>query len=330
MNGRPATAASVTYALREAYPRTREDARPALVLFIDLPPNAVDVNVHPAKREVRFRHPADVRDAIITTIRATFAPAAAPAVPAAPADSFVIPFSTPLQPSLPVMPVAAPVSPAAPLPEVPFPPQPSEEGAAVVPPPSEPPARLWKWFHVLAQTSTGYVLLETDAGLVLLDPRAARERISFERLLDHATLVSQPLLIPETVQLPPADSARIRAFKAELEAVGFVLEEFGRDIWKIDALPDFVCGTPTGDILAAVAKDIAELGAKRGSARWRDELIARGVARSFAGASATLTLEGAQQLVAELAATKMPYVCPRGKPVMLFRSHREISRNFGR
>ncbi len=329
VNGRPATAASVTYALREAYPRTREDARPALVLFIDLPPNAVDVNVHPAKREVRFRHPADVRDAIITTIRATFAPAAAPAVPAAPADSFVIPFSTPLQPSLPVMPVAAPVSPAAPLPEVPFPPQPSEEGAAVVPPPSEPPARLWKWFHVLAQTSTGYVLLETDAGLVLLDPRAARERISFERLLDHATLVSQPLLIPETVQLPPADSARIRAFKAELEAAGFVLEEFGRDIWKIDALPDFVCGTPTGDILAAVAKDIAELGAKRGSARWRDELIARGVARSFAGASATLTLEGAQQLVAELAATKMPYVCPRGKPVMLFRSHREISRNFG-
>ena len=87
VNGRPATAAAVNYALREAYPRTREEARPALVLFIDLPPDQVDVNVHPAKREVRFRRPADVRDAIIAAIGVALAPpttAASPSVPAFP------------------------------------------------------------------------------------------------------------------------------------------------------------------------------------------------------------------------------------------------------
>ncbi|MBR0067158.1 MAG: DNA mismatch repair endonuclease MutL, partial [Kiritimatiellae bacterium] len=70
VNGRPATAASITYALREAYPRQRAEARPAVVLFIDLPPEQVDVNVHPSKREVRFRRSADVRDALL----AAFAP----------------------------------------------------------------------------------------------------------------------------------------------------------------------------------------------------------------------------------------------------------------
>lgn len=329
VNGRPATAAAVNYALREAYPRTREEARPALVLFIDLPPDQVDVNVHPAKREVRFRRPADVRDAIITTIGAALAPPAPPptaavatSVPAASSDAappdstaptFAVPFSTPVQTSF-----SFPSTPPAPQPK------PVPENA-----PAHPHA-LWRWFQVLAQTSTGYLLLETDTGLVTLDPRAARERIVYERVLDRQNVVAQPLLIPETVQLPPADSARIRNFRGDLEAAGFVIEEFGRDTWKVDAVPDLISGLSTAGLLASIAADIAEAGAKRGSARWRDELIARGIARSFAGASPKLTTESAVQLVTELAATKMPYICPRGKPVMVFKSYRELSRNFGR
>lgn len=346
VNGRPATAAAVNYALREAYPRTREEARPALVLFIDLPPDQVDVNVHPAKREVRFRRPADVRDAIITTIGAALAPSATPPAAAVPpsvpaassnaalpdpaAPTFAVPFSTPVQTSF-----SFPSTPPAPQPQpVPETASGQQQDAPLAPEPTfnapAQPHALWRWFQVLAQTSTGYLLLETDTGLVTLDPRAARERIVYERVLDRQNVVAQPLLIPETVQLPPADSARIRNFRGDLEAAGFVIEEFGRDTWKVDAVPDLISGLSTAALLASIATDIAEAGAKRGSARWRDELIAKGIARSFAGASPKLTTESATQLVTELATTKMPYICPRGKPVMVFKSNRELSRNFGR
>ena len=112
--------------------------------------------------------------------------------------------------------------------------------------------------------------------------------------------------------------------------MGFRIEEFGRDTWKIDAVPDLLAGGSTETLLASIAADIAEGGAKRGSTRWRDELIAKSVARSYAGASTMLTRDAAIALVNELAATRTPYVCPRAKPVMLYRSNREIERSFGR
>ena len=74
VNGRPASAPIIAYALKEAYPTGRHESRPSIFLFIDVPPSEVDVNVHPAKREVRFRHPADVKAAIITALTKTLAP----------------------------------------------------------------------------------------------------------------------------------------------------------------------------------------------------------------------------------------------------------------
>ena len=163
-----------------------------------------------------------------------------------------------------------------------------------------------------------------------MDPRAARERIAYERTLSRRESASQPLLIPETAQLPPADSARIRSFLPELSALGFVIEEFGRDTWKVDAVPDLISGCNAGSMLASIASDIAEGGARRGAERWREELVAKAVARSYAGASAQLTPEAATALVEELASARMPYVSPDGRPVMIYRSNREIGRSFGR
>ena len=212
VNGRPATAAAITYALREAYPRQRAEARPAVVLFIDLPPEQVDVNVHPSKREVRFRRSADVRDALL----AAFAPQNESVRTASPETIGVAgpqtigvaglsartcdagvspasppaPFVTPFQPSLP--------RPAGETPATPTFPEPAS------PTPIQTATGPWRWFKFLAQTGSGWVLLETDAGLVTLNPRAARERIAYERLIDAHEALAQPLLIPETVTLPPS------------------------------------------------------------------------------------------------------------------------------
>ncbi len=328
VNGRPSTAPVISYAIREACPRARAEARPATILFIDLPPEQVDVNVHPAKREVRFRRPADVREALIGAISAALrpedredrelevgrdlrdhrdirdreAPADLKSLAPTPAQPpFAVPFTTPplpIQQSLPP------------------------------PTPQATPTPLWRWFTILAETATGYLLLETDRGIITLNPRAARERIAFERLLARRSAISQPLLLPETIHLPPADSARIRSFLAELEAMGFAIEEFGRDVWKLDAVPDLAAGIAVQDLLATIAADIAEAGAKRGGTRWRDELVARSLARSYAGANVKLTREGASKLVEELASTSQPYVCPRGKLIMIFTANSELSRKF--
>jgi DNA mismatch repair protein MutL len=189
---------------------------------------------------------------------------------------------------------------------------------------------LWRWFSFLSETTSGFLLLETDAGIVTLNPVAARERIVFERMMARLCVASQVLLIPETVHLPPAASARLRTCRAELEAIGFSLDEFGPDVWKVDAVPDLLTDLPVADLLATIAGDIAEAGTKRGGERWREEIIAKSVARSYAGASRKITREGAIKLVEELAATRQPYVCPRGKPIMIFTSNRELDRKFNR
>ena len=189
---------------------------------------------------------------------------------------------------------------------------------------------------MLACTESGYLLLETDSGLVTLNPQAAQERIAYERLMTafdpahgkNAAVISQPLLLPETVHFSPLESARLKSFCAVLQRQGFEIEEFGTDTWKIDAVPALLAGQNATAVIASVVYDIAEAGAKRGD-RWREELIAKSVARSYAGVSRKFTIESATKLVEDLCRTTMPYVCPRGKPVMIFTSNRELSRKFG-
>ncbi|MBE6396015.1 MAG: DNA mismatch repair endonuclease MutL [Lentisphaerae bacterium] len=358
VNGRPATAPTIAYALKEAYPSGRNESKPSIFLFIEVPPSEVDVNVHPAKREVRFRRPADVKSAIIEAISRTLqGKAIAEESPAETTERpvFSVPFQptpAPIQRALPSF-SAEPAKPAAPSPAAvplnhPTPNAPTPQTSIsntptlnskipCVKPPTPPLASStgpWKFFKVLANTESGYLLIETDAGIVTLNPQAAQERIAFEKLMaahnpESGTASSQPLLIPETVHFSPLESARLKTFKSILLRQGFEIEEFGPDTWKIDAVPAIISGQNAADVIASIVYDIGEAGVKRGDL-WREELIAKSVARSFAGASRKFTMEDASRLVEELGRTRMPYVCPRGKPVMIFTSNRELSRKFDR
>ena len=123
--------------------------------------------------------------------------------------------------------------------------------------------------------------------------------------------------------------ARVRASLETIQKMGFQLEEFGRDTFKVDAVPQLIGSISPSSLLSTIARDLADGGGRRGE-RWREELIAKSIARSFAGASSAMTEEGAVRLVEELCACQMPYVCPRGKPVMIFTSTRELDRKFAR
>lgn len=348
VNRRPATAPSIAYALREAYPRRQGDARPATVLFIDLPPGQVDVNVHPMKREVRFRDNAAVRESVIAAIGealkcggATDAGAANGGIVGAAPELSVLPGNAGIAAPQPSLPSASSSLSTSPLP-LPTPP-PSPPSSHLLPPSAAPvqvefavdsssnATRPWRWFKFLAATESGYFLIETDAGIVTVNPQAARERIAFEALFRSAgPVASQALLIPDVVKLSPMDAARIRASLSDMASMGFSIEEFGRDTFKVDAVPQIALGAKPADVLSTIASDMAEAGQRRGGERWRAEMVAKSVARAFAGAPSALTPEGATRLVEELASCRMPYVCPRGKVTMVFTSNRELARKFAR
>ena len=354
VNRRPATAPVIAYALREAYPPLDRERRPVVLLFIDLPPDQVDVNVHPAKREVRFRQVAEVREAIIAAIGEAIGyrreaadsattggrlgdaslPAAAgtpphtPAVPAVPAvtgpgASTHAVFPYPGAENLPeaATPVPAPISPD----------PPTGRGLSLLPVPES--GAPWRWCRLLGQAAGRYLLLETDDGYVTVDPRAARERVLYERLMEadaQGATAAQRLLLPETVRLAPADAARLRNHLKIVQKMGFAVEEFGGDHFIVEALPDLLGQVPCRALLENIAHDLESAGARRGSERWREEIVAKAACRAAAGAAEKLTQEQAEQLVSALALTRMPYTCPRGRPTMIFTSYRELERKFGR
>ena len=185
----------------------------------------------------------------------------------------------------------------------------------------------------MGQVADRYILLETDSGYVTVDPQAARERVVYEQLMagvSGAPAPSQRLLIPETVNLPPRDAARLRKHLELVRSMGFEVSEFGSDHFLVEALPA-VLGQPScRELLANIAADLEEAGTRRGAAKWREELIAKAACRAVSGTATKLDPEQAQLLVNDLAATRMPYTCPRGRPTMIFTSYRELERKFGR
>ena len=333
VNGRPATAPSIAYAVREAYPHRQGDIKPALFLFVELPPNQVDVNVHPTKREVRFRDNIAVKRAITEAIEGALGlrPTTSGETTSEATTIETNGAKTPLPP--------LPHSSTPPLPHSSTPSLLHSSTPTPTPTPTELPlaaddtgARPWKWFKFLATTASGYLLIETDAGVVTINPHAARERIAFEQLLSRSgqgDALSQQLLIPETIHLSPVDAARITAALSDIEPMGFKIEPFGRDTFKIDAVPQLIGSLSPADVVSTVARDLSEGGAKRGE-RWREELVAKSIARSFAGMSLALDESGATKLVEELASCRMPYISPGGKPTMIFTSTRELDRRFAK
>ncbi|MEI8242808.1 MAG: DNA mismatch repair endonuclease MutL, partial [bacterium] len=353
VNRRPSSAAVIPYALREAYPPLETDRKPVVLLFVDLDPEFVDVNVHPTKKEVRFRRPADVREAIIAAVSSALGhtPRRAPSPAAANA--------APALPPLPAPPREDPVQ------HLPWPrvsPGPEAGGrwqveggekpeirgqrsevannaadaasaSAFCPPQSainNPQSTIpapssgdspWRWCRVLGQLGGLYVLLETDAGYVVLDPRAAHERVLYEQLLEaqkRGAVDSQRLLLPETVKLPPEDAARVRKHLELLQSMGFGVDDFGNDHFVIDALPEEVQSAPRRELLLDIAHDLETAGARRGSEKWREEAVVRAACRAaVAGRQSELSPQELAQLVGALARCRMPYTCPRGRPTMI-------------
>lgn len=335
INGRPATAPVIAYALAESYHTLIPKGRyPVVFLFLKLPAEEVDVNVHPTKRDVRFRNGTRVRDALITAVREAIGMDSAGGGESPPireflASSRAAPVLT--IPDLPELPAfsyprasldpgttpAAPDSPAAPPPDA-----------------SAPTANApWSWCRVLGQIGGLYVILETEDGVIIMDPHAAHERVLYERFMREVLenrVPSQGLLSPESVDLPPDPAMRVRRNLELLKGMGFCIAEFGGDSFLVDAMPVVLGNASARSVLADIAASLEQGGARGGTERWAEEQIAMAACKAAVKANDRLTLPEIEALVVDLARSEMPYTCPHGRPTTIFMSFQDLRRKFGR
>ena len=336
LNHRPVESPAISHALRDAYHGSLgRGVSPVCFLFIELDPQAVDVNVHPAKKEVRFHNARQVQQVLVDVLTAALRgdfdqkieapkdkaePGTPTNVPARPTATTPAPAPKPVRhsshssPELPRFP-----------PEEPFTPNEEPAGAPV----SDEPFP----FRIIGTLADNYLLMESDEGLVMLDQKAAHERILFERARAHTNAPeSQRLLVPITVELSPRDFDFIRQNLGGLGQMGFGVEEFGANTLKLDALPTFYGeGADAQVIIDEVLTELTKARSE-GTSRSRlneDALIAT-VCRQAVAAGKPLHQLEQQALVEDLLRCEMPYCDPQGRPTLVQTSFQELKKKFGR
>ncbi len=342
VNQRPVDSRTLNYALLESYATTLPKGRyPVAVLFLDLDPAAVDVNVHPAKREVRFRSEGQIRGFVIRTVLQKLRELGAPAPAAVPiadsglrnAESTNPAPAVRAQPSIaqpfPLWkpePVAAQPAPA---PAPPLPSAPIENQKSKIENPSAAP-RLTGWRY-LGTAHGDYALFETSAGVVVLDRRAAHERVWFERLqtqFSTGAVESQRLLFAVPVELDAIASALLLDRMKFLAAHGLDVAEFGRNFFRIEAVPTWLEPEAAEVFLRDVLALAREGRLDERQPRLAEEELARLAAQKAVRLPATVTEADALALVAQLFACAQPHTSPAGRPTHFELSRGELARRF--
>ena len=368
INGRAVENGVANQALREGYHTALMKGRyPVAYLFLQMDPAAVDVNVHPAKREVRFREPGSVREALVATVRRTLEagradwsrsfhqpplpeqPPAAPGVAKGPSTTVAdrstpafIPTATPVfrtpDFSTPDLSLVVP----APLLTPPVAANPPSSATAPTPvvsakndevPTPKPKGTQADSFKVLGVLGKLYVLMENASGLVLVDQHAAHERILFEELrrrLEAQEVISQKLLLPLTLQLSPKDADWLRQNLEGLQRMGIGLEDFGAGAFKLDALPPFLASDEPLALVREIIDALQAAGSGASRLRLGEDMIAKTVCRHAVKANDVLRERELVKLLEDLLACELPYCCPHGRPTMIQMSYGELERKFGR
>jgi len=330
VNGRMIRSPILSLPLREACDGVlAKGLHPPAVLFFDMDPAAVDCNVHPAKREVRFRDPAVVRAVALQAARSAWGTAS----PTAPALEAIGPGSDPLFP-----PIFKPSwSPSVGSHQQEFAVQ--EPDSARV---AESPVPNASGFRsqasglsaprYLGQLAGRYLLFENEESLMLIEIRAARERILYERYLARLTtgeLESQRLLLPEVLAISPADVAWIEAHSELLQKAGLSAESFGQGSIKVDAVPADATDLPAMELVIRLMDELRTQVDSSALDQGTRETLAASVSRlAAAGAKLPAGEESAHMLLRDLLACNLPYATPKGRPTMSQLSPGELARRF--
>lgn len=328
INGRWVQSAPLTTALVQAYHTLLMVGRfPLAVVFLQLPPEEVDVNVHPAKAEVRFRDPDRLFSLVQRgTRRALLAYSPVPSIGVPQWQNVA------RQPQVidPAWDMAADLQSGARPAELP-----AEAIAAPAPVQTEPsalPSGQLPLLRPVGQVGLSYLVAEGPDGLYLIDQHAAHERVLFERLMKQAAgkrIPAQTLLEPVVVTLPPQQATLFTNQLDVLEQLGFQVEPFGPTSFRVRAIPTLLLGADPAAALRVLVEDFEE-----DESPLRSEVEARVAARvckrAAVKAGQGMSEEEQKKLIADLETCQSPRTCPHGRPTMIHLSVDLLERQFGR
>ena len=341
VNGRPVADPVLKTAVRVAYREVIEAGRfPVVALYLDVPAEELDVNVHPSKAELRFRDAAAIRGLVISTLMQALAGGAGTVT-----QNAALPARPPLH-LFQSRPSGGGIR-ALPLPG--FQQNAQASGApmglgeaalrfdtgpaARMLPPSEPHPDHPLGAPVAQVLDTYVIAVAADGSLVLVDQHAAHERLTHEairaQLLDGGVR-SQPLLLPAVVELPTSDAARLLAHAAELARLGLELEAFGPGAVLVRALPAVLGAPEPAPLLRDLADELAEQDEATALAARLDAVVARLACHGSVRAGRRLTQAEMDALLRQMEATPRAATCSHGRPTFLKLSKGEIEKLFGR
>ncbi len=339
VNGRPVRDKLLLGSLRAAYQDVlSRDRHPAAVLFLSVDPERVDVNVHPAKAEVRFREPGIARGLIVSALRhalaeaghrasSTVAGLALGAMRTEPVAPRIYQMDRPAQASLArAFAVQAPL--AAEL---------AEASARFDPPAAPAPVEETALHRPLgaarAQVHENYIIAQTETGLVIVDQHAAHERLVYERLKaqrDANGVAAQALLIPEIVELSAHDAAAILDHAPELERLGLSIEPFGGSAIAVRATPAILGQVNAAALLRDILDELADQGQSPRLGAAIDAILSRMACHGSVRSGRQMRPEEMNALLREMEATPLSGQCNHGRPTYVDLKLSDIERLFGR
>lgn len=340
VNGRPVRDKMLIGALRGAYQDfLSRDRHPAVALFVDCDPHKVDVNVHPAKSEVRFRDPGVVRGLIVSALRHGLAEAGHRASTTVAGATLGAMQPEPMQPRVYQMDRPSPSARLASYqaqapgfsdlsdsysgrvfePDTPAPEQPALEGLPLG--------------AARGQVHENYIIAQTETGIVLVDQHAAHERLVYEKLKNQMAqngVAAQALLIPEVVELSPDETASILAVSDELTKMGLTLEPFGGSAIAVRETPAILGEVNAKALILDILDELSDLGQSQLVLEKIEAILSRVACHGSIRSGRRMRAEEMNALLREMEATPHSGQCNHGRPTYVELKLSDIERLFGR
>lgn len=339
VNGRPVKDKLLNHAIRIAYQDYLANNRyPLVALFLTLPLDQVDMNVHPAKTEVRFRESGTVRAFMVGALKAAIQQAGfrSSTTVAQTALSRFKPSSsapTAVQPSLPVFQDFKPYTPSGlresektrfqPLPMNPVP----------LAPPKEEIVQHYPLGHARCQVHDTYVIAETNSSLIIVDQHAVHERLVYEELKNHlqkSAVPRQLLLIPEVIELSEKQLKLILEEQTHLEQFGLVIEHFGGSSLIVREVPAILGESNVRGLIQEIVDELEEMGQSHNLQNKTDEILSTLACHGSIRAGRKLSLEEMNALLRQMESTPFSGQCNHGRPTYVELKQTDIEKLFGR
>ncbi len=322
-----------SFTLAQAYGSLIPHGRHASALvFLDLPEGEVDVNVHPAKREVRFKDERAVLDAIRHAVSASLANAQLMA-------GYVLPLRPEFSGDRPLGSGQAQAPMAAwggelPMESLASAPARHQEPSGWMPAPG--PAAIPErpsWPVALSQLHRSYLLCQDEQGLVVVDQHAAHERVLYEgfcKSLESGQVKSQQLLLPQKLSLGPSQAARLRQWMPALAGMGLELSDLGEGIFYLQSIPSFLKKVQVTLLLQELLDELAEELDQDPLGAFRREVAAQLACRAAVKAGDAMGLDEMNRLMSDLSRCEIPWSCPHGRPPFVRLPLSELEKYFER